>query len=99
MGRSIDSYQRARQLLVDQICSLSGGPCYYIGRDMKTSHVGLGITESEWDANLELTPSVSNVESKSEVMWGSFRRSPRAVFTGGWATSANKAMLCYVFSW
>jgi hemoglobin len=22
---------------------------------MKTSHVGLGITESEWDANLELT--------------------------------------------
>jgi hemoglobin len=55
MGRSIDSHQRARQLLVDQICSLSGGPCYYIGRDMKTSHAGLRITESEWNANLELT--------------------------------------------
>lgn len=55
MGRSMDSHQRARQLLVDQLCSLSGGPCHYIGRDMKTSHAGLGITESEWAANLELT--------------------------------------------
>lgn len=42
----------------DQICSLSGGPCYYIGRDMKTSHAGLGITEAEWTANLELTKQV-----------------------------------------
>ena len=55
MGRSIDSHQRAQQLIVEQICSLSGGPCYYTGRDMKTSHAGLGITESEWQANLELT--------------------------------------------
>ncbi|HZQ56346.1 MAG TPA: group 1 truncated hemoglobin [Bryobacteraceae bacterium] len=62
MGRSMDSHQRARQLLVDQLCSLSGGPCHYIGRDMKTSHAGLGITESEWAANLELTREV--LESK-----------------------------------
>jgi hemoglobin len=55
MGRSIDSHKRAQQLIVDQICSLSGGPCYYIGRDMKTSHAGLGITDSEWEANLEFT--------------------------------------------
>lgn len=54
-GRGIDSRKRAQQLTVDLICSLSGGPCYYIGRDMKTSHAGLGITESEWEANLELT--------------------------------------------
>jgi hemoglobin len=52
-GRSFDSYRRARQLLVDQLCSLAGGPCFYIGRDMKTSHAGLGITESEWEANWE----------------------------------------------
>jgi hemoglobin len=55
MGRGIDSHKRAQQLIVDQICSLSGGPCYYAGRDMKTSHAGLGITESEWEANLALT--------------------------------------------
>jgi len=54
-GRSIDSKNRAQQLTVDQICSLTGGPCYYMGRDMKTSHAGLGITASEWEANLELT--------------------------------------------
>jgi hemoglobin len=54
-GRSTDSHRRAQQLTVEQICSLSGGPCYYSGRDMKTSHAGLRITQSEWDANLELT--------------------------------------------
>ena len=60
VGRSIDSHQRARQLLVDQVCALSGGPCFYIGRDMKTSHAGLGITESEWEANLQFTRQALN---------------------------------------
>lgn len=55
MGRSMDSHKRARQLIVDQMCALSGGPCFYIGRDMKTSHMGLKITNAEWNANLELT--------------------------------------------
>jgi hemoglobin len=55
MGRSIDSHLRARQLLVEQICQLAGGPCVYIGRDMKTAHAGLGITENEWQINLEYT--------------------------------------------
>ena len=52
-GRSIDSHNRARQLLVDQVCQLSGGPCIYIGRDMKTSHQGLGITDDEWLGNMK----------------------------------------------
>src|SRR5713101_7960864 len=54
-GRSIDSRRRSQQLTVDLICSLSGGNCYYIGRDMRTSHAGLAITEVEWEAILELT--------------------------------------------
>lgn len=49
-GLSVDSKKRLRQLIVDQFCSVTGGPCLYIGRDMKSSHVGLGITEAEWDA-------------------------------------------------
>jgi hemoglobin len=53
--RSVDSQQRARQLLVDQICNLAGGPCLYIGRDMKTAHTGLRITPAEWDASIEYT--------------------------------------------
>jgi hemoglobin len=54
-ARSIDSQQRARQLLVDQICHLAGGPCFYTGRDMKTSHAGLRITQVEWEISLEYT--------------------------------------------
>jgi hemoglobin len=52
-GRSQDSVIRTRQLLVDQMCALSGGPCQYIGRDMKISHSGLGITSVEWETNIE----------------------------------------------
>ena len=52
-GRSMDSLKRTRQLVVDQICNLSGGPCIYIGRDMKTAHKGLGITEAEWDSSIK----------------------------------------------
>ena len=51
-GRSEDSQRRARQYLVDQLCALAGGPCLYTGRDMKTSHKGLGITESDWQTTM-----------------------------------------------
>lgn len=47
-GRGVDSRNRSRQLTVDQLCSLAGGPCVYIGRDMRTSHAGLGVTREEW---------------------------------------------------
>jgi hemoglobin len=42
-----------RQLAVDQICAVTGGPCLYIGRDMKTAHKGLGISGAEWDQAVE----------------------------------------------
>lgn len=49
-GVSTDSKKRIRQLVVDQICAATGGPCIYLGRSMKASHEGLGITESDWQA-------------------------------------------------
>ena len=52
-GRGADSLRRARQLLKEQLCALTGGPCVYIGRDMKTAHAGLSITNAEWAANLK----------------------------------------------
>lgn len=58
MGRSLDSKARVLQLTIEQVCALAGGPCIYLGRDMETSHRGLGITEEEWKANLELTAKV-----------------------------------------
>jgi hemoglobin len=51
-GRGADSLRRAKQLLKDQLCAMAGGPCLYVGRDMKTVHGGLGITAQEWAANM-----------------------------------------------
>ena len=48
VGTSDNSKMRIRQLLVDQLCAATGGPCVYIGRDMKTTHKGLGINEEDW---------------------------------------------------
>ena len=47
-GHSTDSIKRIRQNIVNQLCVATGGPCVYTGRDMKTSHGGMGITETEW---------------------------------------------------
>lgn len=39
--------------LVDQICQASGGPCKYKGKDMKTAHKGMGITDAHFGALVE----------------------------------------------
>jgi hemoglobin len=49
VGLSDNSKAHLRQLVVDQLCAATGGPCLYIGRDMKTAHKGLGITGADWD--------------------------------------------------
>ncbi|MGH7258545.1 MAG: group I truncated hemoglobin [Nitrospiraceae bacterium] len=36
--------------LVDQVCGATGGPCTYKGRDMKTTHAGMRITNDEFNA-------------------------------------------------
>jgi hemoglobin len=47
-GQSHDTKRRGRQLIVDFLCEALGGPTFYTGRDMKTLHTGLGISESDW---------------------------------------------------
>jgi len=49
VGASDNSKMKIRQLVLDQLCAATGGPCIYIGRDMKTAHKGLGITEEDWN--------------------------------------------------
>jgi hemoglobin len=39
-----------KENLVDQICQASGGPCKYKGKDMKTAHKGMGITDADFSA-------------------------------------------------
>jgi hemoglobin len=47
-GHCMDSMKRDRQLIVDFLCAATGGPVVYRGRDMKTSHEGLQISENDW---------------------------------------------------
>ena len=39
--------------LVDQVCSATGGPCTYTGRDMKTTHAGMQISDADFSAMVE----------------------------------------------
>jgi hemoglobin len=39
--------------LVDQICQATGGPCQYTGKDMKTAHAGMGISDADFNALVE----------------------------------------------
>ena len=32
------------------VCEVTGGPCKYSGRDMKSSHAALNISEKDWEA-------------------------------------------------
>jgi len=52
--RSIDGKERELQLLVDFVCSHTGGPVHYSGRDMPTSHIGMMISESDWKIFIRL---------------------------------------------
>ena len=44
-GTDLDNLKR---LLVEQVCAATGGPCTYSGRDMKTTHAGMNITDDEF---------------------------------------------------
>lgn len=52
-NRGDDGIAREKQLLIDYLCHNSGGPVYYTGRDMKLSHAGMKISESDWDTFIE----------------------------------------------
>ena len=47
-NRGADGIRREKQLLVDFLCASAGGPLLYVGRDMKTSHRGMRVSESDW---------------------------------------------------
>jgi hemoglobin len=48
-GHSTDSLKQIRQHIVDFLCQATGGPCAYHGRDMRSAHAGLGITDDDWN--------------------------------------------------
>lgn len=52
-NRGDDGIAREAQLLVDFLCANSGGPMLYTGRDMRITHKGMNISESDWSVFLE----------------------------------------------
>ena len=54
VGLSEDSKGKLRQHFVEFLCSATGGSCIYMGRDMKTVHKGLAITEDDWKEAVKL---------------------------------------------
>jgi hemoglobin len=65
--------EKLKSNLADQICEASGGPCSYLGKDMKTTHAGMKITEAEWTATVEnlvkaLDKNNVNAQAKQELL-------------------------------
>ena len=68
-GLNVNSQNKLRQHLVDFLCNITGGPCLYLGEDMKTAHTGLKISEAEWDVSAKIlsdTLDKFNVGSKEK---------------------------------
>jgi hemoglobin len=47
---AVSHVPRTRQRLIELVCAATGGPCTYSGRDMKTTHTGMAITEAQFNA-------------------------------------------------
>jgi len=47
------SVKRFRKTLIEQLCTIAGGPCQYAGDDMKSVHGGLDITDAEFNRLVE----------------------------------------------
>jgi hemoglobin len=45
---------RLKTQLTDQLCMLSGGPCKYTGRDMKSAHEGMAVGKKDFNALVEV---------------------------------------------
>ena len=44
---------RLKKNLADQICAGTGGPCTYTGKDMRSAHKGMNITDAQFNALVE----------------------------------------------
>jgi len=63
-GMKGEDVEKLKSNLSDQICDATGGPCSYLGRDMKTTHKGMNISEAEWNATVE---NLSKALDKNKV--------------------------------
>ncbi len=55
---------RFRNLLAEQLCEISGGPCVYSGASMQESHTGFNISLADYDA---LVQGLINVMQQQNI--------------------------------
>jgi hemoglobin len=68
-GMKPPEVEKFKSTLADQICEATGGPCSYLGKEMKPAHEGMRITEAEWNAtveNLVKALDKNNVDARSK---------------------------------
>lgn len=52
-GKDPKRVAKLKTNLIDQICSATGGPCKYKGKDMVSAHKGMGISDADFGALVE----------------------------------------------
>lgn len=60
---------RIRQMVVDQLCAATGGPCLYVGKSMKETHATLDITNDVFEkfmGHLQSTLAVFSVKQREQ---------------------------------
>jgi len=68
--RGTDRLEKEKQLLIDYLCANAGGQVHYTGRDMKVSHKGMNISESDWQIFLQhagATMQALNVPEQEQI--------------------------------
>ncbi len=61
--------ERLGMLLIEQFCDLSGGPCKYSGKDMKSAHKDMAITNAHFNAlaeDLQMAMEKNNIPSRAQ---------------------------------
>lgn len=59
--QNTDANRLASQL-TDQVCEATGGPCKYVGLDMKAAHAGMTITKAHFNALVEVLVASMNAK-------------------------------------
>ncbi|MFN4328792.1 MAG: group I truncated hemoglobin [Limnobacter sp.] len=59
--KNTDAARLASQL-TDQVCEATGGPCKYVGLDMKAAHAGMNITKAHFNALVEVLQASMNAK-------------------------------------
>jgi hemoglobin len=99
-GKCIDSMNKDNQLVPEFLFMAFGGPSRYLGRDMKTSHTGLAITDDEWDifarhATATLDSLGIHEQGKTEFLAAAERLKPDIVEV----PPAQEALFYWLIAW